>query len=272
MATYAVGDLQGCLSALHRLLDVVGFDPRSDRLWLAGDLVNRGPRSLETLRFVRDLGDRAVTVLGNHDLHLLAVASGAAAPRGKDTLDEILAAPDRDELLGWLRTRPLLHRDLGFTMVHAGIAPPWTIDQAVVCAAEVSAVIGGDEARAFFDVMYGDQPDQWSEALAEPDRLRYSTNALTRMRYCTADGRLRLAEKRPPGMQPDDLLPWFAVPQRQARGESIIFGHWATLQVDQPLDPAHGVVHLDTGCVWGGRLSAMRLEDRAMFSVPCEAP
>jgi bis(5'-nucleosyl)-tetraphosphatase (symmetrical) len=269
MATYAVGDLQGCLEPLHRLLDSIDFRPGADRLWFAGDLINRGPESLETLRFTKSLGESAIVVLGNHDLHLLAVASGSAKARRKDTLDEILAAPDREDLLGWLASRPLVHRELGFTMVHAGLPPEWTVDDAKRLSEEVCETVRGRNGKAFLDAMYGDLPDRWDPRLSGVERLRFITNALTRIRYCTADGRLDLSEKRPPGAQDDALMPWFCVPGRRSMGEPVIFGHWATLQVQTPLDAVHGVHHLDAGCVWGGALRAMRLEDGCYFEVSC---
>ena len=215
MAIYAVGDLQGCHDALLRLLEQVGFEPDRDRLWLAGDLVNRGPQSLQTLRFVRGLGDAAVSVLGNHDLHLLAVAAGGKASR-LDTLDEILAAPDRDELLAWLSRRPLLHEsgDGRWAMLHAGLPPQWSMEQARNCAREAEAVLAGNHSKAFFEQMYGNQPDRWDDGLRGMDRLRLVINCYTRLRFCEPDGRLLLKEKGAPGSQPAGALPWFAVPCR----------------------------------------------------------
>ena len=257
MATYAIGDIQGCREALERLLEAIGFDPARDRLWFAGDLVNRGPDSLGTLRLVRDLGDRAITVLGNHDLHLLAVASGAEPARSSDHLDDVLAAPDRDELLDWLRHRPLLHHDprLGYTLVHAGLPPQWDLATARACATELEAVLRGPDHADFFDHMYGDHPRRWDPDLRGRDRLRFITNCLTRMRYCDRSGNLDLASKGPPGTQPSPFLPWFRIPDRASAGLRIVFGHWSTLG---PHD-GHGVHALDTGCLWGGRLTALRL-------------
>lgn len=271
MAVYAIGDVQGCHDALLALLAHVGFDPARDRLWFAGDLVNRGPRSTEVLRFVRDLGERAVTVLGNHDLHLLAVGEGARPLRRKDTFAQVLEAPDAAELLGWLRRQPLLHRDagLGYTLVHAGLAPQWSIAEAQRRAAELERALRAPGWHAFLAAMYGDDPVLWSEQLSGSARLRFITNAFTRMRYCDAAGRLDLAESGPPGSQPAGLMPWYEVPARRNAGERILFGHWATLDLTGPIDPRHRVHHLDTGCVWGGRLTAMRLEDGRRFSVPC---
>ena len=270
MATYAIGDVQGCAEALFSLLDLVAFDREHDRLWFAGDLVNRGPHSLEVLRFVHGLGERAVCVLGNHDLHLLASAAGAREPRAKDTFGDVLGAPDRDSLLEWLRTRPLLYHDgeHGFAMVHAGLPPQWTLQEARALAREVEAVLRGTADGAFYREMYGDEPRHWSPALTGSARHRFIVNALTRLRYVTSDGALEFRHAGPPGTQAKGLVPWFEAPGRQSRGTHIVFGHWATLQLHEPVEPAHRVYHLDTGCVWGGALSAMRLEDGRRFSVP----
>lgn len=273
MAVYAVGDVQGCLDALRALLERIDFQPSRDRLWLVGDLVNRGPHSLETLRFVRELGERAVAVLGNHDLHLLAVAAGAARVRRRDTLSPVLGAPDRDVLLEWLRQRPLLHHDpdLAFTMVHAGLAPDWDLDTAARCAREVEAVLRGPGHRELLAHMYGDEPARWSNQLAGWARLRFIINALTRLRYCDEAGGLALGASGPPGSQSPGLVPWFEIPWRRSRERRIVFGHWATLQLARPLDPGlHGVYHVDTGCVWGGHLTALRLDDRRFFHVHCD--
>jgi bis(5'-nucleosyl)-tetraphosphatase (symmetrical) len=264
MAVYAIGDVQGCFAELRQLLEKVHFDPVADRLWFTGDLVNRGPRSLETLRFVRALGDRAVTVLGNHDLHLLAVAHGVSRTRHHDTFGDVLGAQDRDELLDWLRRRPLLHGEGGFYLIHAGLPPQWTLEQAAALAAEVEAVLAGEAYPEFFRHMYGDRPDLWSDALEGWDRLRVIVNGLTRLRYCEPDGRLDYRQKGPPGSQPAPLVPWFEAPERQSRDAQVIFGHWSTLG----FYAGNGVVCLDTGCLWGGELTALRLEDGRRFSVP----
>ncbi len=268
MAAYAIGDVQGCHERLLALLDVIGFDCARDRLWFCGDLVNRGPDSLATLRLVCSLGDAAVTVLGNHDLHLLAVAEGGLPPYRKDTLHDVLHAPDREALIDWLRTRPLLHHDaeLGFTMVHAGLPPQWDLAQAQACAREVESVLVGDDYREFLHRMYGDQPLQWSPGLAGWDRLRFITNCFTRLRYCDDQGRLCLKAKGPPGTQPPPCRPWFAVPGRASRALNVVFGHWSTL--GPRTEP--GVFALDTGCVWGGRLTALRLDaGHRTWSVGC---
>ncbi len=274
MATYAIGDLQGCYSELLDLLDTVGYNETRDRLWFTGDLVNRGPESLKALRFVHGLHG-AVTVLGNHDLHLLAVAGGHTRMRKKDTLQDILDAKDRDELLDWLRARPLLHRDakLGYTLIHAGLAPQWNIARAQAMAQEVENVLRNGDAPAFFEHMYGDGPACWSEQLRGWERLRFITNCFTRMRFCDAKGCLTLDEKGPPGSRTGRFSPWYEAPNRKSRRERIIFGHWSTVRLGNTADfAAHRVYPLDTGCVWGGSLSAMRLDDGEMFSVPSRQP
>jgi len=257
MAIYAVGDVQGCYDALARLLEKLRFEPGRDRLWLVGDLVNRGPQSLETLRFVRGLGDSAVTVLGNHDLWLLALGAGQTGGRGH-TLDTVLSAPDAPELLAWLRHRPLLHHDseLGFVLVHAGIPPCWSLAQARARATELEDVLRGDQSGAFLARMRGDTPSAWSEELAGWERLRFIGNAFTRMRYCTADGALDFTANGPPGRQPAGLHPWFELPAPERSGARIVFGHWAALG----RYAGGGVYGLDSGCVWGGELSALRLD------------
>lgn len=269
MAVYAIGDVQGCFDELMALLRAIDFAPARDRLWFTGDLVNRGPKSLEVLRYVRSLGERAVTVLGNHDLHLLAVAHSTAPPRRKDTFADVLAAPDRADLLAWLQRQPLLHHDgdLNYTMVHAGLAPDWDIATARACAVEVEQVLRGERAGEFFAHMYGDQPLQWRADLRGWPRLRFITNCLTRLRYCYHDGRLALDYKGAPGGQPAGQLPWFELPQRRSAAARVIFGHWSTLGASA----GHNVYGLDTGCVWGGRLTALRLDDARWFSVACAA-
>lgn len=270
MAVYAIGDVQGCYPALMKLLTQIGFDPDRDRLWFTGDLVNRGPQSLEVLRFVKGLGERAECVLGNHDLHLLAVAAGAARLKKRDTLDDILQATDRNELLHWLRRRPLLHHDdgLGYTLIHAGLLPPWNLADARRLAHEAETVLRGDKVDEFFQHMYGDLPDHWSENLRGVDRLRVIINAFTRLRYCDLEGNMDLRPKGPPGSQPPDLMPWFQVPGRRSQEFKIIFGHWSALG----LWDGDGVIGLDSGCLWGCSLSAVRLDTSALefFRVDCE--
>lgn len=271
MAIYAIGDVQGCFDELAALLAELRFSPYHDQLWFAGDLVNRGPRSLDVLRFVMGLGDQAIVVLGNHDLHLLAVAAGKRRQRRKDTIADILTAPDRDQLLTWLRTRPLLHHhaDLGLTLIHAGLPPQWDLTTAKKCAREAETALRNSSYASFLEEMFGDSPDQWSDQLTGFARLRFIVNCLTRLRYCDGDGVLKLAEKGFPGSQDPSLLPWFEVPSRRSQGERIVFGHWATLQLHQPVDPRHHVYHLDSGCAWGGKLMALRLDTMRWVSVPC---
>lgn len=259
MAIYALGDIQGCYDELCTALDAVAFDPGRDRLWFVGDLVNRGPKSLEVLRFVHGLGDAAISVLGNHDLHLLAIASGNESQAGKDNLTSILEAPDRDELLHWLRQRPLMHYDpkLDFALLHAGLPPQWTIAMAGMHAHEVEQVLRGDGYAEFFHHMYGNKPKRWSEALEGMDRLRFITNCFTRLRFCTPKGKLRLKEKGPPGTQKDPkAMPWFDVPGRASRGTRIVFGHWSTLGYVA----RNNVWAIDTGCLWGGSLTLLRID------------
>ena len=271
MSTYAIGDVQGCYAELRALLRECGFDAARDRLWFAGDLVNRGPDSLEVLRFVADLGDRACTVLGNHDLHLVASARGVRRLRTKDTFHDVLAAPDGEALIDWLRARPPIHHDpeRAWVMVHAGIPPAWTVDQAVRLGDELSRALLAPDHGRFLSNMYGNEPDEWRDSLAGFDRLRFITNAFTRMRYCRPDGRLDFSETCPPGAQAPALAPWFVLRDAGADRARIVFGHWATLQLRTPLSRALHVRHVDTGCVWGGALTALRLDDDREFSVPC---
>jgi bis(5'-nucleosyl)-tetraphosphatase (symmetrical) len=268
LARYAIGDVQGCYAPLAALVARLGFAADRDRLWFVGDLVNRGPDSLEVLRFVRALGDNAIVVLGNHDLHLLALAHDKHRKRRSgDTLDAIFDAPDCDAILEWLLHRPLAHLDAehGDLMVHAGVVPQWSAAQTVALAADVSAELARD-ARLFFKRMYGDRPDQWSDALSGMERLRFTVNALTRMRLCTADGRIDLKMKGPPGEARHPYRPWFEHELRKSRDVRIIFGHWSALGLVQ----AHGVVGLDTGCVWGGSLTALDLDAAGPpVSEPC---
>jgi bis(5'-nucleosyl)-tetraphosphatase (symmetrical) len=266
MATYAIGDVQGCYDALQRLLDSFNFDASRDRLWFAGDLINRGPQSLATLRFVRGLGERAITVLGNHDLHWLAVAHGGRRGR-RDTLDELQNAADRDELVDWLRRQPLLHAENKTVMVHAGLAAQWTVETAKSCAAEVEAALRSDDYARLLQQMYGDKPDRWDPALNGIDRLRFTINCLTRMRFCDADGRIDLGPKGTPDTQGEGLMPWFAVPGRRWAGATVISGHWSTL--GRVHWPEYGIWGLDTGCIWGDRLTALRIDDCRIFDIPC---
>lgn len=272
MAVYAFGDIQGCFDELQSALELVRFDPACDQLWFVGDLVNRGPKSLQTLRFISALGDSAISVLGNHDLHLLALASGNLKKAGKDTLAEVLDAPDAAELLHWLRHRPLLHHDqqLGFAMLHAGLPPQWDMATAASMAREVEAVLQSSDHIEYFDEMYGNKPKVWSDELSGMDRLRYITNCFTRLRFCTVDGVLGLKEKGPPGSQsPKAGIPWFEHPQRASRDTRIVFGHWSTLGYLAE----HNVWAIDTGCLWGGALTLLRLDgDKPQaIHLPCDA-
>jgi bis(5'-nucleosyl)-tetraphosphatase (symmetrical) len=269
MAVYAIGDIQGCFDELECLLSVIEFDAGRDMLWITGDLVNRGPKSLQVVRFVKNLGDRAVTVLGNHDLHLLAVMQGHEQYHFRDTFDDVLSAPDRAEIADWLRRRPLLHHDarLGITLIHAGLPPQWDLSQAMACAAEVETVLCGADYSAYLEQMYGNEPGCWSENLTGQDRLRFITNCFTRLRFCDAQGHLALEEKGPPGSAPAPYLPWFAVPGRRSADLNIVFGHWSTLGPRND----RGIYPLDTGCLWGGSLTALRLDSKPVkwFSVNC---
>lgn len=259
MAIYAIGDVQGCYASLAALLDKIQFDPVRDRLWFTGDLVNRGPDSIGVLRFVRALGASAVTVLGNHDLHLLAVASGHVRQKRRDTLANVLAAKDCDELLNWLRARPLMHRDpvLGYTMVHAGLMPQWDLDEAQRLANEVELMLRSDNYQEFFAHMYGNQPRRWEPELAGWDRLRFITNVFTRLRYCDENSLVALEEKRAPSEVIAPIKPWFKFIDRKSADATILFGHWSTLGFVK----ADNIVCLDSGCLWGGHLTAMRLDD-----------
>lgn len=268
MAVYAIGDIQGCFDELQALLELIRFDPRHDQCWFAGDLVNRGPKSLETLRFIRDLGSSAVSVLGNHDLHLIAVAYGHPIDNDDHTLDAVLNAPDRDELIDWLRRQPLLHHDesLGFTMIHAGLPPQWDLKLARDCARQVEAMLRSDRITDFIEHMYGNKPRCWSADLKGWKRLRFTVNCLTRLRFCDDEGKLALKYKGPPGSQPPGFRPWFELEDRRSKDLNIVFGHWSTLGARR--DP--GIFPLDTACLWGGELTALRIDTTPQwFSLPC---
>lgn len=258
MAVWAIGDVQGCHAELVRLLDRLRIDPARDELWFVGDLVNRGPHSLEVLRLVRSLGRTAIVVLGNHDLHLLAAGLGGSSRRTDPQLRTVLDAPDAGELLDWLRMQPLAHYrpDLATLMVHAGVAAPWDARQTVALAGEVEAQLRGTRCAEFLGRMYGDEPSRWSADLAGIGRQRYIVNCLTRMRYCHPDGRLDLEETGAPGSQPPPLLPWFDMPARATEGVRVVFGHWSALGLLQ----RKNLLCLDTGCVWGRTLTAARLD------------
>jgi len=260
MATYAIGDIQGCYDELQQLLEKIRYDPALDSLWFCGDLVNRGGQSLAVLRLVHSFGECAITVLGNHDLSLLAIAEREESDQSKVNaeLREVLFAPDRDRLLNWLRAQPLLHtdHDLKFMLVHAGLAPRWTVEGAERAAREVEQRLRGDNSRRLLKAMFGNKPDLWSPRLQGIERLRASINVLTRMRYCDARGRIAYNEKGAPGTQKAGLYPWFEVPGQKPRDIRIVCGHWSTLGRFQGM----GVYAIDGGCVWGGELIALRLD------------
>lgn len=270
MATYAIGDIQGCYDELQCLLEQIAFNPEKDKLWLVGDLINRGPDSLSTLRFLYSIRHSVEFVLGNHDLHFLAVAHGLRAKSPSDTLDGLLAAHDRQILMDWLMQGKLIHTDerLSYTMVHAGIPPQWTLQQAQAHAREVEAVLQSRYCADFLANMYGNAPIKWKNKLIGVERLRMITNYFTRMRFCTADGELDLITKEKASAAPIGFAPWFAHSQRETLANKIIFGHWAALEgkVNAP-----NVFALDTGCVWGGSLTAFCLETGRYFSCHCAA-
>jgi bis(5'-nucleosyl)-tetraphosphatase (symmetrical) len=262
LSLLVIGDLQGCDDQLQQLLAIA---PPADRLLFLGDLVNRGPQSLAALRRVRALGERGATVLGNHDLHLLAVAAGIRPQHPDDTLQEILDAPDAIELLDWVRTRPLAHFEEGALFVHAGVLPPWTAARTLELAREVQQKLSGPNYRSFLATMYGNQPARWDESLSGADRLRCILNALTRVRFLGADGTMELRLKQAPGSAPPGWMPWFDHPQRASRETPIVFGHWSTLGLMLRDD----AICLDTGCLWGDALTAMSWPERAVYRIPC---
>lgn len=265
---YVIGDLQGCHSPCMQLLEQIDarHPDQTPQLWFAGDLVNRGPSSLTTLRAVMALGTRARCVLGNHDLHLLAAANGIRPLHRSDTLNDILQAPDRDALLNWLRQQPLAIFEHGHLLVHAGVLPQWTARQTVALAAEVQTALSGPAWVDFLRHMYGNHPNQWRDRLQGMDRLRAIVNGLTRLRFCDADGMMDFATKEGAGAAPDGFYPWFDVPARQSQDVTVVFGHWSTLG----LILRENLISLDTGCVWGGKLTAVRLQDREVLQVQCE--
>jgi bis(5'-nucleosyl)-tetraphosphatase (symmetrical) len=250
------------------LLDAIGFDPARDRLWFTGDLVNRGPESLQCLRFVKGLGESAIAVLGNHDLHLLCVAAGVEKKRKRDTLAGILEAPDREALLEWVRTRPLLHVEGEFALVHAGLLPEWTVARAASLAREVEAALRAANPVRLLERMYGDEPDRWDDSLEGFERLRVIINAMTRLRVCDARGAMVMGFKGEPGEASQAWTPWFDMPGRRSRDHTIVCGHWSALGVVVRKD----LLSLDSGCVWGRSLTAVRLDDRRLYEVPCPPP
>ena len=265
MSTYAIGDVQGCREQLEQLLEQIKFDPVADTLWFAGDLVNVGPDSLGTLRLIHSIKDSVVSVLGNHDLHLLAVQADHNFTNNQDTMSSLLNASDAELLLDWLRFRPLAHEEGDFFMSHAGLYPFWNSETALTLAAEVEQLLRCDNYQEFFKFMYGNKPDTWSENLIGDDRLRFITNAFTRMRYLYSDQSLNLTYKGSLAKASPDLIPWFNVTDRVTHSGFILHGHWAALKGGEP---APGIISLDTGCVWGNKLSAWCLEEKHWYSVP----
>jgi len=273
MAIYAIGDIQGCLPALLKLLEKCAFDQQHDQLWLVGDIVNRGPQSLETLRFVRNLGKSAITVLGNHDLYLLILACGGnRKPSSSDSIVKVLRAPDRDELIDWLRRRPLCHveklsvggkKKKKHCMVHAGLLPQWSLKQAVSLAREVETELRGDNFTNFMQKLWGNDPKMWKESLSGLHRLRLVVNAMTRMRFCTPEGKMEFSSKGPPDSAPPGYMPWFSVEDRKSSNCTLVTGHWSALGLINSTQ----LLALDTGYLWGGKLSAVRLHDRRLFQV-----
>ncbi len=265
MPTYAIGDIQGCYDSLRRLLDKIDFNPPCDRLWLVGDLVNRGMQSLEVLRFIKGLGDAALTVLGNHDLHLIMLAEGYSKRQRGDTLEAILQAPDREELLTWLRCQPLMHVEEGYALVHAGLLPQWSVTQARGLAREVESALQGSDYRDCLANMWGNEPAIWDDNLQGWVRTRAVVNAMTRMRFCTPAGLMDFRAKGKVHEAPAGFMPWFAVPDRKSADHVLVTGHWSALG----LKLEENLLALDTGCLWGGQLTAVRLDDHAVFQVDC---
>jgi bis(5'-nucleosyl)-tetraphosphatase (symmetrical) len=269
MTTYAIGDVQGCYDSLRQLVDKLNFDPSSDQLWFAGDMINRGPQSLETLRFIISLGDNARCVLGNHEGHFLAVAYGHKDPYHADTFDNILSANDSDELTQWVRSRPFFYEDSQseYCMLHAGLPPQWSLEQTRQYAKELESHVQSEHIDEFLASMYGNKPDLWDNELTGNDRLRFIINCFTRLRFCDKHGRLNLKEKGGLGTQAEGLIPWFDAPNRKTANQKIVFGHWSTLGLQQQ----NNATCLDTGCLWGDSLSAMKLDgSEEVISIECE--
>lgn len=265
---YLVGDLQGCCDPFERLLQTVDFSPSRDHVYVLGDLVNRGPDSLGVLRRLRALDNAATCLLGNHDLHLLAVAHGVRKPHRSDTLDEILNAPDRDDWLSWIRQRRLAVHEHGWLMVHAGVVPQWDAAQTVALAAEVEAMLAGPDVGEFLTRMYGNEPDKWDDGLQGVPRWRCVVNSLTRLRFCSADGTMEFATKEGAGGAPEGFMPWFEVPGRRTANTPVAFGHWSTLGLINRDD----LMALDTGCIWGGQLTAVRVDGATRELIQIECP
>ena len=266
MATYAIGDIQGCAGALRDLIALLPWDPQRDRLWFVGDLVNRGPESAEVLRLIKNLGDRAQTVLGNHDLYVLAAGEGVLTPRAKDTFTDVLEAPDRLDLLQWLRHQPLLYEEPPYVMVHAGLLPQWSLQEARVLAQEVAEALQGPDFRKLMEHLFALERQNWGETLRGMPRLKTIIDVMTRLRACTANGEINYHFKGELKDLPIGWFPWFQAPNRRHAEATVVFGHWSALG----LYVGNGVIGLDSGCVWGRTLTAVRLEDRAIFQVPCE--
>ncbi len=266
MAIYAIGDIQGCFDELLRLLETLAFNEHDDQLWFAGDLVNRGPKSLETLRFVKSLGNAAITVLGNHDLHLLAASCAPKIAQKKDSLLPVLEAPDRDELIHWLRHRPLFHSNNDFCLLHAGLPPQWDFAKTQKMALFAEQALQHADYESFLKKMYGNKPNLWSPSLKGINKIRFIINCFTRMRYCDVNGRLNFVHSGPPGSQPKNLIPWFEVPKRKNIDMRIIFGHWSTLGYYE----GSNCYAIDTGCLWGGQLTAIKLAAEVQrYSIDC---
>ncbi len=266
MATYAIGDVQGCYAAFMALLDLIGFNPKRDRLWLVGDIVNRGPDSLAILRFVRQAGDAVVMVLGNHDLHLLMVHAGIARSHRNDTIQSILDADDGEQMLYWLRHQRLFYAEDDCAMVHAGLLPGWSIARSSELASEVEVALQQRDYREVFARLYGNEPNYWDDHWKDSERLRVIINAMTRMRICSPDGRMNFAYKGTRDSIPEGYMPWFEVPGRVSRNDTIVCGHWSALG----LYVTERMIALDSGCVWNRQLSAIRLEDRKVFQIQCD--
>lgn len=269
MATYAIGDVQGCYDDLLQLLDKVNFDSQTDQVWFCGDIINRGPKSLDTIRFIKQLGNAAITVLGNHDLHFLAVSYTSNSPSKFDTFSDILNADDKNELVDWLRQQKLFHHDdsLNISMVHAGIPPQWTINDACDYSSEMEEILQSDNPEDFFKNMYGNYPPEWNSSLTGWNRYRFITNVFTRMRFCDQEGKPDYKHKGSIGSQPNHLIPWFLHSKRKTKNDDIIFGHWSTLA---NVKQGH-VYPIDTGCLWGGKLTALRIdtEEKTFISIDC---
>lgn len=263
MSIYAIGDVQGCFDELMRLLDKIQFNENSDKLWFVGDLVNRGDNSLETLRFIKNLGSSAITVLGNHDIHLLVTANFPEKIKRKDTMQAIFAAPDCEELVNWLRKQPLFHYENGFGLLHAGLPPQWNLAQTQAMAKLAQQALQTDNYANLLAELYGNLPDIWSENLTGLEKIRFIINCFTRMRFCDKNGRLNFENSGELGSQPSNLKPWFELPQRKTADVKLIFGHWSALGFYQ----SHNCYAIDTGCVWRRELTALRLDDLKRFSV-----